>query len=72
MNTDPQEDLDDEDCYNCGGEGFIEGWCECQSVEDVCCCASPTPPICETCGGSGAMKPTKPAAAFRAELERMK
>ena len=28
---------DDDECYECGGEGWIEDQC----FEDTCCCADP-------------------------------
>lgn len=39
------------DCYNCGGEGVIDGDCTCG--EDCCCCAEPEPPVCGHCRGVG-------------------
>jgi hypothetical protein len=39
------------DCWNCGGEGLIEGECTCW--EDCCCCAEPEPPSCSVCRGRG-------------------
>jgi hypothetical protein len=39
------------DCYNCGGEGVIDGDCTCW--EDCCCCAEPDPPDCQVCRGRG-------------------
>ena len=42
-------------CWNCGGAGYHEGECECQSFEDVCCCADPEPPMCRECKGEGAL-----------------
>lgn len=35
MNADPVDD--DEECYECGGEGFILNEC----FEDTCCCLDP-------------------------------
>ena len=52
---DQEEPDDDEDneCWACGGEGFVLGDCG----EDTCCCADPEtqhPMVrCETCGGKG-------------------
>lgn len=37
----------DDDCFMCGGEGFIEGECTCG--DDTCCCLEPTPPECPEC-----------------------
>lgn len=31
------EDLDDEECSECGGEGYVPADC----FEDTCCCADP-------------------------------
>lgn len=42
-------------CWNCGGEGFHDGDCECGEFEDTCCCAEPTPPLCRECRGKGAL-----------------
>ena len=39
------------ECWNCGGEGVIEGECTCW--EDCCCCAEPDPPPCQPCRGKG-------------------
>ena len=39
------------DCWNCGGEGYLEGECTCG--EDCCCCADPEPPTCDVCRGKG-------------------
>jgi hypothetical protein len=39
------------DCWQCGGEGEIEGDCDC--MEDSCCCLVPTPPRCDVCRGAG-------------------
>ncbi len=39
------------ECWNCGGEGYIEGECDC--MEDSCCCLNPTPPVCGVCKGRG-------------------
>lgn len=39
------------ECWNCGGEGVIDGDCTCG--EDTCCCLDPEPPICDVCGGKG-------------------
>ena len=48
LGHDPDED---EGCWNCGGEGFLEGLCTCG--EDTCCCLEPEPPICPECKGKG-------------------
>jgi hypothetical protein len=37
----------DDDCWNCGGEGFLEGECTCG--EDTCCCLEPEAPPCPEC-----------------------
>lgn len=47
-------------CWNCGGAGYHEDECVCQSVEDTCCCAAPEPPICRECKGKGALHVQKP------------
>ncbi len=39
------------DCWNCGGEGEIDGDCTC--MEDCCVCLEPTPPRCSICRGKG-------------------
>ena len=39
------------ECWNCGGEGDIEGDCTCG--EDTCCCIEPDAPICSHCHGKG-------------------
>jgi hypothetical protein len=39
------------DCWDCGGEGLIDGECTCW--EDTCCCLEPEPPMCTTCNGAG-------------------
>jgi hypothetical protein len=39
------------DCWQCGGEGVIEGECTCG--EDCCCCLEPEPPVCDICRGKG-------------------
>lgn len=42
---------DDEDCYECGGEGFVLRDC----FEDTCCCADPESShgykLCPVCRG---------------------
>ncbi len=43
-----------DDCYNCGGEGFIDGDCTCG--EDCCCCLEPDEPVCDICEGKGHLK----------------
>lgn len=40
-----------DECWNCGGEGFIDGDCTCG--EDCCCCLEPEPPVCDVCEGKG-------------------
>jgi hypothetical protein len=44
---------EDSDCPTCGGSGVLEDECECQAIEDICCCLHPRPPICPECGGNG-------------------
>lgn len=39
------------DCWQCGGEGYIDGECTCW--EDCCCCLEPEPPMCSHCHGQG-------------------
>jgi hypothetical protein len=46
-------DDDDGSCFMCGGSGYREDQCECETVESVCCCRVPTPPVCDECGGAG-------------------
>ena len=41
------------ECCDCGGEGFDDSMCECEYIEDICCCSEPTPVSCQTCGGKG-------------------
>lgn len=41
----------EDDCWNCGGEGVIDGDCTC--MEDSCACLYPDPPPCSVCGGKG-------------------
>ena len=50
-NTSDLKDFDSEDCYECGGEGYIVADC----FEDSCCCADPELehglipcPVCKT------------------------
>jgi hypothetical protein len=38
-------------CWNCGGDGVIEGQCTC--FDDTCCCLNPKPPACNICNGAG-------------------
>ena len=38
---------DDDECPQCGGEGYIEGECTCG--DDCCCCLEPEPPACPYC-----------------------
>lgn len=40
---------EDADCSRCGGSGFLDDECVCQTVEDVCCCAEPEPRPCPEC-----------------------
>ena len=58
----PNEELEQDgligewiDCWNCGGDGFIEGECTCG--DDCCCCLEPDPPVCNVCGGKGGWEP---------------
>lgn len=60
--TDPtllSDELDLEpwiDCWQCCGQGVIEGDCTC--MEDTCCCLEPDPPVCDECrGASGWSRP---------------
>jgi hypothetical protein len=39
------------ECWNCGGEGYLDGECTCG--EDCCCCLEPDPPRCSECRGKG-------------------
>ena len=39
------------DCWQCGGEGYLEGTCTCG--EDTCCCLDPEPETCDICHGDG-------------------
>jgi hypothetical protein len=45
------------DCWNCGGEGVIDGDCTCG--EDCCCCLEPDPPRCDICRGKGSFVVTE-------------
>lgn len=47
------EDMDWDECPDCGGEGFSDYECECEAIEDTCFCAVPTPRRCPTCRGKG-------------------
>lgn len=38
-------------CWQCGGEGYIDGECTC--MDDCCCCLVPEPPVCDICKGVG-------------------
>jgi len=49
--SDIDYDDESEDCYNCGGEGFIYGECTC--MEDCCACLEPEAPRCDICHGKG-------------------
>lgn len=42
------------ECWNCFGEGVIDGECTC--MDDCCCCLEPEPPICDICHGKGGWK----------------
>lgn len=46
------EMIDDKVCPACGGSG-VSDECECQSIEDICCCLHPRPMTCDECGGEG-------------------
>ncbi len=52
---DPDFGVDESDggCPYCGGDGFTEGECECLTIESICCCLYPKPPVCPHCGGNG-------------------
>lgn len=39
-------------CWQCGGNGYIEGECTC--MDDTCCCLEPDEPACDICRGHGA------------------
>ena len=41
------DEIDDGECSTCGGEGYIDGDCDC--MDDTCCCLYPTPPECPEC-----------------------
>ncbi len=41
-------------CWQCGGEGFIDGECTC--MDDCCCCLEPEPPVCDICRGTGSFE----------------
>lgn len=41
------------DCEDCGGSGEDDSMCQCEQIEDICCCAVPTPVRCDTCQGKG-------------------
>jgi hypothetical protein len=45
------------ECWNCAGEGDVEGLCICW--DEPCCCRNPTPPKCEVCGGKGSYTVTR-------------
>jgi len=47
------DDHDWQECDDCGGDGLDETMCQCETIEDICCCATPTPVRCQTCGGKG-------------------
>lgn len=47
------DDGDWQECEDCGGEGLDDNECECESVQDICSCAIPTPRRCRTCNGEG-------------------
>jgi hypothetical protein len=44
---------DDGCCAWCGGTGVDDNSCECETVEDTCCCLMPIPRTCHQCGGDG-------------------
>ena len=41
------------ECADCGGDGVDDSMCECERIEDICCCLNPTPVRCDTCHGKG-------------------
>lgn len=41
------DEIDDDDCPQCGGTGVLDGECDC--MDDTCCCLHPTPPDCPEC-----------------------
>ena len=47
MNDDDFIEDDHEECYICGGIGYLENECTCG--DDTCCCLNPTPPMCPEC-----------------------
>jgi hypothetical protein len=51
------------DCPQCGGEGAVEGECDC--MDDTCCCLDPTPPDCGWCRGNGGYFVPADSAAAR-------
>lgn len=50
---DTRNDFDDDECPQCGGEGYVDNEC----FEDTCCCADPIKEHgfrpCPLCGGLG-------------------
>lgn len=40
---------DEDECFMCGGSGFLDDECECSAFEDTCCCLEPTPRECPEC-----------------------
>ncbi len=53
----PEQVIDRETCWNCGGEGYSHHDCG----EDCCCCAHPTPNIkCDICYGEGYLEHKMP------------
>ena len=49
--ADPYEYITDEECcWNCGGEGFVD-----DCMEDTCCCLNPpcATSTCDVCDGKG-------------------
>lgn len=51
--SDLMGDYESNDCPTCGGQGVLDDECECEAIEDVCCCLHPTPRRCTDCGGRG-------------------
>jgi hypothetical protein len=41
------------ECWDCGGDGYYDDECECESIADQCFCETPTPRQCRTCKGEG-------------------
>lgn len=66
------DDDDWMDCPDCGGDGQYDDMCECESIQDTCCCAVPSPMRCRTCKGEGTIAINRSAedqALYEAENE---